>query len=233
MSSSSSSKEEIVPAGTYYSNDFEVINNELRQHVKLANKEIDNVKAKVNELVTIVHNDNKEWSLKKICSYIAGRNDDLEEYGFSARTIHNYLNEENRQLVDKQKQRLHHQPSQSLEELRQEKGTIEHNNVLEQSGESLHQKDLEESSSSNKRTLPTAYDIKDAETAEEDEEEEPEEIYDKQFVDRLIKENAQLVNSFTFEYDLEVKDQILPLKVTCYPDKKTGFVRLDKGRLKK
>jgi cell division septum initiation protein DivIVA len=104
--------------------------------------------------------------------------------------------------------------------------------------------------------ITTAYDIKEAETTEEfkpsssmeefrkqhgtveqeqepQEREEPDEIYDKQFVDRLIKENAQLVNSFTFEYDLEVKDQILPLKVTCYPDKKTGYVRLDKGRLKK
>jgi hypothetical protein len=118
---------------------------------------------------------------------------------------------------------------------------------------------IEDSSSdSDKVNITTAYDIKEAETTEPEEfkpsasmeefrkqhgtveqeqqpqeQEEPEEIYDKQFVDRLIKENAQLVNSFTFEYDLEVKDQILPLKVTCYPDKKTGYVRLDKGRLKK
>ena len=219
-----SNKEEIVPAGTYYNNDFEVINNELRQHVKLANKEIDNVKEKVNELITIVYNDNKDWSLKKICAYIAGRNDDLEEYGFSARTIHNYLNEENRQLIDTRKQREPlFAPSGSLEKLRNEKGEIIQNNVLEQSGESLHQKDIEQSSSS--RTLPTAYDIKDAETTED---EEQEEIYDKQFVDRLIKENAKLIDSFTFEYDLEVKDQILPLKVIVYPDKHTGVVRLRK-----
>lgn len=99
--------------------------------------------------------------------------------------------------------------------------------------------------------ITTAYDLKDAETTtgqeEEDdnilegggavfqspdnndeEEKEQDEIYDKQFVDRLIKENAQLVAQFTFEYDLEVKDQILPLKIIVYPDKQTGVVRLRK-----
>src|SRR5215208_7278256 len=119
----------IVTAETYSSAQFEFINDKLRQHVKLANDEIDNVKDKVNELVVIVHDDNLDWSLKKICAYIAGRNDDLEKYGFSARTIHNYLNEENRQLVDKRQQRKpkEYQSSKLLEELRQQKGTIEQN----------------------------------------------------------------------------------------------------------
>src|SRR5215211_6241866 len=140
--------------GTYSSAQFEFINDKLRQHVKLANDEIDNVKDKVNELVVIVHDDNLGWSLKKICAYIAGKNDDLAEYGFSARTIHNYLDDENRQLVDKRKQRvggekpkpLEYQPSKSLEELRQQKGIIEQNNVMEESGESLHQNVIEQSS---------------------------------------------------------------------------------------
>ena len=51
-------------------------------------------------MVAIVHNDNKDWSIKKICDYIAGRNDDFEELGFSSRTIYNYLDEENRKLID-------------------------------------------------------------------------------------------------------------------------------------
>jgi hypothetical protein len=37
----SSSKNEIVAAGTYYSDQFEFINEKLRQHVKLAHNEID------------------------------------------------------------------------------------------------------------------------------------------------------------------------------------------------
>jgi hypothetical protein len=107
--------------------------------------------------------------------------------------------------------------------------------------------------------ITTAYDIKEAETVpspleefrqkhgtkmEEQEElrdlpeptdieeKEPEDriIYDKQFVDQLVKENAQLVTQFTFDYDLEVKDQVLPLKVIVYPDKRTGVVRLRKTK---
>jgi hypothetical protein len=92
--------------------------------------------------------------------------------------------------------------------------------------------------------ITTAYDIKEAETVPSPleefrqkhgtniEEKEPEDriIYDKQFVDQLVKENAQLVTQFTFDYDLEVKDQVLPLKVIVYPDKRTGVVRLRKTK---
>jgi hypothetical protein len=35
-------------------------------------------------------------------------------------------------------------------------------------------------------------------------------------------------SSFTFEYDLEVRAEILPLQVIVYPDKRTGVVRLRK-----
>ena len=86
------------------------------------------VKQYVNELVTIVHNDNKDWSLKKVCDYIAGRNDDFEELGFSSRTIYNYLNEENRQLLD----------TRGRKKLQ--------NNITEPKFESLQNNVLEESS---------------------------------------------------------------------------------------
>src|SRR5687767_15911602 len=94
-------KEELPKVTTaYFSKEFKKINDELRVHFGTANNEIEKVKEKVNELVTLVHDDNPKWSVKKICEYIAGYNDDLETLGFSARTIFNYLNEENRQLVD-------------------------------------------------------------------------------------------------------------------------------------
>src|SRR5215216_102046 len=83
----------------YYSIEFESINEELRQRFLSANVEIEKAKQHVNELVTIVHGDNTDWTIKKICNYIAGKNGDLEEFGFSARTIERYLNKENRQLV--------------------------------------------------------------------------------------------------------------------------------------
>lgn len=102
-SSSNKNSNTIVAAGTYHSDKFEYVNQKLREHFQRSQDEIEKVKEKVNELVVIVHNDNKDWSIKKISEYIAGRNDDLEEYGFSTSTIYRYLNQENRKLIDKRK----------------------------------------------------------------------------------------------------------------------------------
>jgi predicted AAA+ superfamily ATPase len=98
-----------------FNTEFNKINEELRVHFGAAQSEINNVKTKVNELVIIVHNDNREWSVKRICEYIAGRNDDLERFGFSAKTISNYLNEENKQLIRPKKEKF--QPNPELEAL--------------------------------------------------------------------------------------------------------------------
>ena len=149
--SNSSTNNKIIPAGAYHSNKFDNINYKLREHFQLANKEIYKVKQYVNELVAIVHNDNKDWSIKKICDYIAGKNDDFEELGFSSKTIYNYLNEENRQLIDtgkykRQKGDSSLKPSQELEQLQQEKGEMLHNNVKEPSHECFHDNVLEQSS---------------------------------------------------------------------------------------
>jgi len=50
----------IIPAGTYHSDKFEYVNRKLRERFQLAQGEIDKVKEHVNELVLIVHNDNKD-----------------------------------------------------------------------------------------------------------------------------------------------------------------------------
>ena len=242
------SKEAIIPAGTYYSDQFEFTNQELRRHVKLANSEIDNVKDKVNELVVIVHDDNPHWKLKKICAYIAGKNDDLEEYGFSARTIYNYLDEQNRKLVDKryQSQRkpkpIENQPSKSLEKLRNEKGTIEQNNVMEQEGEGFHPNVLEESSiSDNDEPIidPKLLDQKIEQIAEL--EKEKQELQDTLQTIKKEKVESAMSRSSTIEYSIELSDQdlidirnnggIAPLLLTSYPDKNTVTAKLDRMRL--
>jgi IS30 family transposase len=111
----------------------------LRQHFGVAHQEVEKVKEKVNELVVLVHNDNKDWSIKKICNYIAGKNDDLEHLGFSAKTIYRYLNDENRQLIDskrykRQKGDTASKESQALKDFRETKGnTMLENNVIEES----------------------------------------------------------------------------------------------------
>ena len=222
---------DIIPSGAYLSDKFEYVNQQLRQHLELANVEIDKVKEKVNELVAIVHNDNKDWSLKRICDYIAGRNDDFEVYGFSSRTIHNYLNEKNRQLIDAQKQQNRkpkYQPSAALEELRQKKGTYVHDNVLEQSVESLQQKDLEDSST----------------TTTEEEEKEAEDdnmmIINPGLLDAKVREisdlqqeNDVLKQIFTALGTYEGKEQDLPLLITVNPEnQKILKIELNKARAK-
>jgi hypothetical protein len=151
------------------SNEFESINDKLRQHIQLANDEIEKVKGYVNELVVIVHNDNPTWSMKKICNYIAGKNSDLEEFGFSASTIYRYLNEENRKLIDARKshsgssgsssgRKPKYAPSPELEDFREQKGkwTILQENDTEQFGFiERNQKVPEQSSSTTSTTSPS------------------------------------------------------------------------------
>jgi transposase-like protein len=110
-------------------------------------------------------------------------------------------------------------PSSELEKFRQEHGTKEEEKIVE--------RDLPE---------PTD-DVEDLRGNEEEEEEQKQDIiYDKAFFDRLVKENAELQEEniklkkqFSFDYDLESKDQVLPLKVTVYPEQKYGHVRLRKN----
>ena len=218
---------------TYFSKDFEDVNEELRKHFQLANREIDNVKDKVNVLVSIVHKDNKDWTIKKICAYIAGKNDDLNEFGFSANTIYNYLDEENRKLIDARKQRkpkkLEHQPSQSLEDLRNKKGTIVQNNVMDQSGQTFDQNVTEESSSTS---------VEDVEDLRGDEQDV---VYDPKFVDDLITEKSKLEESYTeyitpfkTTYTWTYKEQHFPLILKIDPYKKIVIsIELDEKEARK
>ena len=206
----------VAPAGTYYSDDFEYINQKLRQHFKLANREIDEVKDKVNELVAIVHKDNTDWPLKKICAYIAGRNDDFEEFGFSAKTIIRYLNEENRKLIDTRKQRS--QPSPSLEALRREKGELVQNNVMEQSGDRCPQNVLEDSSIVDLPSEPTYL---------KKELEEPEQIYDEDdptYLDYLIqKYDTKIANAKHWIEHYHQEIQIMTKERNRIKEKRAGM----------
>ena len=111
---------------------------------------------------------------------------------------------------------------------------------MEESGESLHQNVIEQSSITN--TSMEGEELKDLPEPEDNNEV----IYDPNIINNYVQkiaqleeENIQLLqknfnnnnnnNKFTFEYDLEVKDQILPLVVTAFKDKETGFVRLNKS----
>ena len=146
-------------------------------------------------------------------------NDHNDLKGCSQATIY-------RELPDDMK----HSQKRDLEKLKQQQ---------EEDEEEVTNKDSDLSNDKSENiNITTAYDVKNAEVGEDDdgeqqqeqEQEQEQDIkYDPSFVDRLVKENAELTTQFTFDYDLEIKDQILPLKVTVYPDKKTGYVRLNKN----
>jgi hypothetical protein len=212
-----------------FSKEFTKVNNNVRVEWEAGRKAARNVSQYLNELVAIVHKEEPEWKMNKIAQQIWIANEDLE--GFSKDTIYRNLDDDHKALLRPYEK----QPTE--------------NNVIEESFLTREKNVTEDSSS---RTLPTAYEVREAETTHEEEQEqelrdlpepttyntdetfteEPDTTYDKQFVDRLVKENAQLTEQFTFNYDLEVKDQVLPLKVTVYPEQKYGHVRLRKEKAK-
>lgn len=242
------SNTEIQPAGTYYSDKFEYINQKLREHFQLADKEIDKVKQHVNELVVIVHNDNKDWSLKKICEYIAGRNDDLEEYGFSAKTIYNYLNEQNRQLVDSRKYKR--KKGDSTGRTRRGKGTKSQNNVTEPFHESVHETVPEESSRTKSDNLTEIIDTLNKQVADfpssssslsssSDDNEviynDPGKIINEQQeqIKELLRENEELKQPYDVEWTLEGKDHDMYIIIHATPENKGGWAEWDEVKIKK
>lgn len=214
----------------YYSEEFNDVNNELRKCFKTAHDEIDKVKEKVNELVVIIHNDNSKWSLKRICNYIAGRNDDLEPLGFSAKTILNYLTEENKNILTDSK----------YDHNKKHRGKLQ-NKVMEPEEERFPPHVIEQSSSSGKeqkqqnQPSPALEEFRNQHgTVEQQEEPEEEQtvIIDPQLLDRKIEEIAKLEQeiddlkdliqnikkekvesnmskSYTSDYDIEFNDNDL------------------------
>ena len=130
---------------------------------------------KLNDMVSGLHQQHKDWSFTKIAKTIWIKNQELE--GFTTQTIRKKLDEDNLKLIDSSK----YHPSQSLEELRQEKGELVQNNVMEPSVPTdTEQKVIEESSIPSQPVQPTYL---------KEELEEPEQVYDEdnpKYVDYLI-----------------------------------------------
>lgn len=187
-----------------YSKDFDKTNHELKAYWEMGREAVRNVGIKINELVSILHKEHKDWSVSKIAYTIAAANDSLE--GFSRKTIYNYLNNDNKALLDPGKQNQ------------------KQNNVLEDGGEGFHHNVTEESSShtTTTRTLPTAYEVKDAETVHDivDDDDDDEEEEDTQ---RIIQ----------FKYNLEIRGEIFPVISTTYVETGTGKVELDEKELRR
>src|SRR5215208_6608094 len=206
-------EEELKPiTNAYSSQEFEYKNQELRDQFNITQNEIEKVKEKTNELVAIVHNDNPKWSVKRICEYIAGCNSELEKFGFSARTIERYLNEENRQLIDSRYSKTkskYHQPSSALEGFRQEKGELieVQNNVIEDEEDTRHPIVPEDSSKSFSASTKTI-----------EEEDESKEYKDKLWaLERRITELEESLKPFEVRYTAIVKGQELPFIIKVDP----------------
>ena len=210
------------------SEEFSQTNIKVRKDWELGRTAARSIANNLNKMVEILHVEKPDWTINKIANQIWIMNSDLE--GFSKRTIYNNLDADNKQLVTAQpkKQLQHYRPSTALDELRKQRGeTIVQNNVPEEKFAEVQTNVTEESSITN------IEDVEDLRGNEEELHTIPEHedvIFDKSFVERLIKENDELKKQFSFDYDFEVKDQVLPLKVTVYPERKYGTVRLRKTK---
>ena len=205
---------------SYYSKQFDLINDELRIYFDTANNEIEKVKEKVNELVVLVHGDNPTWSVKKICDYIAGQNSDLESLGFSARTIFRYLSDENRQLVDTKKQKG--KPSQTIEDFRNKKGIKLHNNIIVDDDDTSHHQVIEDSSSRSSSEViddSIAAMPQELEFHQEDVDFLKEQIKKEQEIDWQFKYEeletrySEVITQYEVRQTAMVKDQELPFIV--------------------
>lgn len=211
-----------------FSEDFTNVNNHVRSNWEMGRHAAKNVEKRLNELVALVHKEEPEWSINKIAQQIWVANEDLE--GFTTKTIYNNLDESNRMLLDHSKQNRNR------------------NKFPEESVVTLQHKVIEDSSSpTTTRTLPTAYQIKDADSQEfekdlpepqqeiEDllEQEEPV-TFDKDFVNRLVEENAVLREPYETEYDFELPNgEIFPFIIRSYPDLDKRTAKLSPNKAKK
>lgn len=196
-----------------YSKDFVKVNHELKAYWEMGREAARNVGIKINELVSILYKEHKDWNVKKIAYTIAAANDGLE--GFSFQTIYAHLNDDHKALLDPSKQNRHK------------------NNVIEESDSIWNHNVTEDSSSpttTTTRTLPTAYEVKEAETVtadltyDIDQDEDDEEESSIQF-------KAKIEDIDTFWEMLQNKQlsegQDVPVIVTYSPNNATGIVELD------
>ena len=193
----------------------------------------------LNEMVKLINDEYPDWSFSRIAKKIWIDNEDLE--GFSRRTIKRYLDDSTIQLLGL--------ADNSTEEDEDEEGEEEGEDIEQSSrtkgGQAApllsHNNDTEQSSSSSSTTpaAPTTEpeqeptdEIKNLDNKEEESDQVKElkqQIQDLEEKLEQLTKNNKIKYKIDFEYDLEIKDQILPLIVTCFPDKETGYVRLNKN----
>src|SRR5215203_3802682 len=99
---------------------FDKTNKEFRAHWNMGREAARNAAIKLNELVRLLHDENPDWTISKIANQIWVKNEELD--GFTRKTIYNNLDEENRKLID----------------TRFQQQKEEENNVIEESGVTLH-----------------------------------------------------------------------------------------------
>ena len=231
--------------------EFNRTSHELRTHWKIGRNAAEEVTKRINNLVVILHEEHPDWSITKIAYNIWIQHQDLE--GFSRPTILSKLNDENRKLLrNKDGKGL---PTKSNNKNLEESSTpIDETLYLstahqiknaesvpiteEQTDEMLKEllKPIEEDSTSNdplqenKSYLTQQY--RELQTTKQLLQEARKQI--EQLNEKVQELSIKLVgtfgNRFKFNFDLEVKDQQIPLVVTVFPDKKSGYVIIDEKK---
>ena len=226
---------------------------------------LEEAKKRINIMVTILHEEYPDWSIRKIAYQIWLENEDIE--GFSKDKIYRNLDEANILLLNPTKQNRKKVLGESV--------LTNKHKILEESSTTNTDADADKDYKSN---LPTIYQTKHAENIKIKEEKANGNIKDlpnstkeyflsnktlqennpyltqyqelqttKQLLDEAriqIEEQDQkikelsiekvgtYVNRFTFTFDLEVKDQEIPLLITVFPHNRSGYVMIDEKKAK-
>lgn len=216
---------------------------EFKTYFEKGIKVLDEAKKRINVMVTILHEEYPDWSIRKIAYQIWLENEDVE--GFSKDKVYRNLDEVNLLLLD--------QTKQNRKKVLGESVITNKHKIIEDSSNTNNDADKD-----NKISVPTVYQIKNAENIKVTESNKPLqeddpyltqyqelqttkqlleearmqiEEQDQKIKELTIEKVATCGKRFTFNCNLEVKDQEIPLLVTVYPQSKSGYVMIDEKKL--
>lgn len=230
-------------------------NNEMRAYFINYMEMSDGLGQRINELALITHEENPDWTLNRIASFICIANQDLE--GLSKRSVYNKVTEENRIILDvKKPKRNKSLPSPLLEELKQQKGeelteeeeTKLHNKVMDEKFAQVQTFVPEESSRTNVMGEEQAQEESMGDQEDEDQDQaviqdDPQKII-KQYEETILKQNKayeelerkyeQVIIPFEAKGSVIAPNgQEIPIIGKADPYKKTISFEIDQKEVKK
>ncbi|MGE5634008.1 MAG: hypothetical protein ACM3VV_02135 [Deltaproteobacteria bacterium] len=207
--------------------EYKQLRGEFRYHWEEGRIAAEKAGKDLNEMVSLIHKEFPEWSISKIAKKIWIDNEDLD--GFSQRTVYNNLNENNKALLDPSFQnnaKKNNVIEESIATL--QPNVIEDSSIHVGTGPSpsfgkVIGEDLPEPTEEIKKHFDeeSSYEVRELKNNLENSNKTIQELGERiqQLLSIQKRGGGTIEYKFDFEYHLEVRDQILPLIVTCFPEK--------------